>query len=204
MLIAGVIVAVVLLVAVVPVRRTRFRFRPLFEAACEVAVGERRLVAYSGHRKVIGRADPLKREDMAVITASRTWIRALCEVRVDGRPLLASGGRDRIVRLWDPRTWEQVRAPERGTGPVYALCRADTEDRPLPVAGGDGPGTAVWDPFTGEPTDILGMDLAGILDAHGWVRAACQVRPSEGPPLNVTAGYDDGARIWDVAKGIGA
>ena len=55
-------------------------------------------MAYSGHRKVIRLADPVVREDTAVLTDSRTWIRALCEIHVDGRPLLASGGRDGVVR----------------------------------------------------------------------------------------------------------
>ncbi len=335
----------------------RFRFRPVYEAVCEVTVGGRVLVAYAGHRKVIRLADPVAREDVAVLAGPRTWVRALCEVRADGRPLLASGGRDgvvrlwdldgggarvadlrghrgwvnalgtvevagrellasagrdRVLRLWDPadgrlvravdtgrgrgwifalarlrtggrtllaaghgtgsvtvwdaesgepeveltghrgfvwtlcevpdgevsggtgsdgtgsdgtvsdggdallasagrdgliRLWDlqrrcEVRAFTSGTGPVFALCRADVGGRTLLVAGGDGPGTAVWDPATGERAASLGMDLAGLISGHGWVRGVCQVRPAEGPPLIVTAGYDDGPRVWDVTKEI--
>ncbi|MEV4041277.1 hypothetical protein [Streptomyces umbrinus] len=67
MLIAGVVAGIVLIVVWV-VRRSdgRYRFRPSFEAACEVTAGGRRLVAYSGHRKVIRLADPATREDTAV------------------------------------------------------------------------------------------------------------------------------------------
>ncbi|MGR6970490.1 WD40 repeat domain-containing protein [Streptomyces cynarae] len=313
----------------------RFRFRPSYEAVCEVTVGDRRLVAYSGHRKVIRLADLSAREDIAVITGSRAWIRALCAVPVDGgtrlasggrrgvlclwnpgapseppvrlkghrgwvnalctvrvagRELLASAGADRVVRLWDPRDGSLVRAidtgsgrgwifalsavrtggrtliaaghglgsvtvwhPESGqryteltghrgfvwtlcevsdgdrtllasggrdgivrlwdleerqearaltggSGPVYALCQADVGERRLLVVGGDGPGTAVRDPSTGDHVGALGMDLAGLLGGHGWARAVCQVRPFDGPPLVVTAGYDDAPRVWDVAK----
>ncbi|MGW0424938.1 hypothetical protein [Streptomyces sp. NPDC003015] len=80
MLIVGTVAGVVLVVVWV-VRRSdgRYRFRPSFEAVCEVTVGGRRLVAYSGHRKVIRLADPTTREDTAVLTDSRTWIRTLCE-----------------------------------------------------------------------------------------------------------------------------
>ncbi|AWI28447.1 hypothetical protein DDW44_06320 [Streptomyces tirandamycinicus] len=341
MLIVGVMAGIVLPIVVWVVRRRtggRFRYRPMFEAACEVTVGGRRLVAYSGHRKEIRLGDPAAREDVAVLVNSRTWVRALCEVRVDGTPLLASGGRDGVVRLWnledrgelvasftghrgwvfalctvrvsgrellasagrdhtvrlwDPsdgrlvraidtgrgrgwifalcqvrtggrtliaaghgngtvlvwnpestqadleltahkgvvwtlcevsdsdhtllatagrdgvvRLWDleapqEARALTAGAGPVYALCQADAGDRTVLVAGGDGPGTAVWDPFTGERVGDLGMDLAGLISGHGWVRAVCQVRPPEGPPLLVTVGYDDGARVWDVAKETG-
>ncbi|WP_167348299.1 hypothetical protein [Streptomyces bicolor] len=96
--------------------------------------------------------------------------------------------------------------PDSGfvSGADLLLCRADVEDRTLLVAGGDGLGIAVWDPVTGERVGDLGTDLAGRMSGHGWVRAVCQVRPSGDPPLIVTAGYDDGARVWDVRKEIGA
>lgn len=87
----------------------RYQLRPSFEADCEVTVGGRRLVAYSGQHKAIRLADPATREDTAVLTDSRSWIRTLYEVDVDCRPLLASGGRDGVVGsgIWrtEARGW---------------------------------------------------------------------------------------------------
>lgn len=138
------------------------------------------------------------------LTAHNRAVWTLCEVSDGDRALLATSGWDGVVRLWDVEAPREERAFTAGVGPVYALCQAEAGDRTLLVAGGDGPGTAVWDPFTGERAGDLGMDLAGFVSGHGWVRAACQVRPAQGPPLILTAGYDDGVRVWDVAKQIGS
>ncbi|MEV2235309.1 hypothetical protein AB0H69_43030 [Streptomyces phaeochromogenes] len=127
MLIAGVVAGIVLIVVWV-VRRSdgRYRFRPSFEAACEVTVGGRRLVAYSGHRKVIRLSDPATREDTAVGDPhglAHLDPYAVCEVDVDGRPLLASGGRDGVVRLWDlENRGARVASLTGHRGWVYGLC----------------------------------------------------------------------------------
>ncbi|WP_329282138.1 hypothetical protein [Streptomyces sp. NBC_01451] len=141
---------------------------------------------------------------MLELTAHNGSVWTLCEVSDGDRTLLATAGWDGVVRLWDVEAPQEVRAFTAGVGPVYGLCQAAAGGRTLLVAGGDGPGTAVWDPFTGERAGGLGMDLAGLLSGHGCVRAACQVRPAQGPPLIITAGYEDGVRVWDVAKEIGS
>lgn len=121
MLIAGVVAGIVLIVVWAVGRPVRFR--PSFEAACEVTVGGRRLVAYSGHRKVNRLANPATHEDTALLTDSRTWIRTLCEVDVDCRPLLASSGRHGVVRLWDlENRGARVASLTGHRGWVYRLC----------------------------------------------------------------------------------
>ena len=104
MLFGGIVVGILGIVGITvwQVRKHpgRFRYRPSFEAACEITVGDRTLLAYSGHRRTIRLADPAEREDVSVLQDSRTWIRALCEVHVDGTSLLASGGRDGTCLLY--------------------------------------------------------------------------------------------------------
>ncbi|SME95019.1 hypothetical protein [Streptomyces sp. Amel2xC10] len=74
-------------------------------------------------------------------------------------------------------------------GWVNALCTVEVAGRELLAsAGRDGP-IRLW-------------DLQKPHRGHGWVRGVCQVRPAEGPPLIVTAGYGDGPRVWDVTKEI--
>jgi len=136
MLIAGVVAGIVLIVVWV-VRRSdgRYRFRPSFEAACEVTVGDRRLVAYSGHRKVIRLADAATREDTAVggphglahldpyAVRGRRRRQAPAGVRRPGRgrPALGSGEPRRAGGLphWSPRLG--VRAVH-GAGLGAAIC----------------------------------------------------------------------------------
>ncbi len=134
------------------VRRSdgRYRYRPSFEAACEVTVGGRRLVAYSGHRKVIRLADPATHEDTALLRDSRTWIRTLCEVDVDGRPLLASSGRHGVVRLWDLENRGALVASLTGhRGWVYGLCAVRVSGRDLPASAGRDGAIRIWDPRDG-------------------------------------------------------
>ncbi|MET9460744.1 hypothetical protein ABZY05_37625 [Streptomyces canus] len=173
-------------------------------ALCQVRMGGRTLLA-SGHGNgtvILWNAEsgqaPLE------LVAHNRIVWTLCEMSDGDRTLFATAGWDGNVRLWDLEERRETHVFTAGVGPLYAPCQAEAGDRTLLVAGGDGPGTAVWDPFTGERAGDLGMDLAGFLNGHGWVRAACQVRQAQGPPLMITAGYDDGVRVWDVAKEIDA
>ncbi|WP_326762697.1 hypothetical protein OHB35_52365 [Streptomyces phaeochromogenes] len=174
MLIAGV-VAGILLIVVWVVRRSdgRYRFRPSFEAACEVTVGGRRLVAYSGHRKVIRPADPATREDTAVggphglahldpyAVRARRRRQAPAGVRRPGRgrPALGSGEPRRAGSpLTGHRGWE------------YGLCTVRVSGRDLLASAGRDGAIRIGDPRDGR--------LVRTIDTgprRGWTIALRQV-----------------------------
>lgn len=141
------------------------------------------------HRKVIRLADPVAREDTAVLTDSRTWIRALCEV------LLASGGRDGVVRLWDLKNRGELVASLTGhRGWVFALCTVRVSGRDLLASAGR------EDPRDGR---LVRTMVAG--PRRLWTHALCQVRMG-GRTLQAEAasgagGGDDEAGVLVVADG---
>ncbi|WP_326732776.1 hypothetical protein [Streptomyces phaeochromogenes] len=194
MLIAGV-VAGILLIVVWVVRRSdgRYRFRPSFEAACEVTVGGRRLVAYSGHRKVIRPADPAPREDTAAggphglahldpyAVRGRRRRQAPVGVRRPGRgrPALGSG---------EPRRAGGPLTGHRGW--VYGLCTVRVSGRDLLASAGRDGAIRIGDPRDGR--------LVRTIDTgprRGWTFALCQVRT--GGRTLLAAGHGNGTvTVW--------
>ncbi|WP_327393925.1 WD40 repeat domain-containing protein [Streptomyces phaeochromogenes] len=192
MLIAGV-VAGILLIVVWVVRRSdgRYRFRPSFKAACEVTVGDRRLVAYSGHRKVIRPADPATREDTAVGGPHGLAHLDPYAVRARRRRQAPAGGRDGVVRLWDLENRGARVAPLTGhRGWEYGLCTVRVSGRDLLASAGRDGAIRIWDPRDGR--------LVRTIDTgprRGWTFALCQVRT--GGRTLLAAGHGNGTvTVW--------
>jgi WD40 repeat protein len=139
-------------------------------AVCAVQVGDRTLLAISGHDGAVRLRDPADGSQIRALQANRDTVYAVCAVDVGGRALLATGGDDRAVRLWDPTDGSQISVLQAHEDRVRALCAVDVGGRAWLATGGDDRAVRVWDPADGRcvvtvPVHHAVMAITSVADS---------------------------------------
>lgn len=165
----------------------------LVNAVCQLAVGDRVLLAAGGDDWAIRLWDPTSGRRIRTLSGHRGAVYALCQVQAGPATLLASGGDDGVIRLWDPGSGATVAALRGHRGFLRGMCQVSVDGTNLLATVGQDAVVRLWDIRAGR----LVRTLAG---ATRPLQAVCGLEVG-GRELIAAAGQDSLVRIWDPATG---